>query len=216
MKIKLYGETYTVVKDQPGEVDAFYYNKDLQFDPPAKGKCYGYFTQDDGSVVAVYQPPFSPLFVVVPIAVSLLAIGIYFFGSPLLGNKPKVTMVGGKYMVASKVDGNAIGFNAIPQYNAGKLDLRFKTTVPATVSVSGDGIYVPPTEVGAMSQTVVFPAELTGTTAVTEADLIVTVNGQEHSYPIVIEMPGNDKSGGDGTLNLTAEDDPFANEEVMH
>ena len=211
--VKIYGEAYEVISEVDEMPVQYWYAKSLHDEPLENKTPTGYCYMEDGSLIGLYSnKKFVKILIIIFAVAAVTLIGINVYNRFFVPQQ-----IGGTMMKVDTLNSDVVAFNAIPQCNGKEIDLRFiNGKTAAKVSVSGDGIKTKVVDVEPGAEVVTFPVEVKTKLDTVEATLTVNVNGNTTTYPIIIEIPDNNKSADDGTdLGLTPADHPFAGEGIL-
>lgn len=186
-KFKIYGVPYELAPEADGPIDSYGYGGELVDDEP-KGKCVGYVTMEDGSVVACYRS-INILLIILPLVV-LVATAVFavIFILPIL-HKDVTT---GGTMLEIDVGKNVVTFNGIMEADSDELDVRFLNgDEHATITVEGDGVVTEEVQVEPNEFIEKIPVTVTSSDSVVEVKVRIKSNETINEFNALVEIPAN-------------------------
>ena len=190
MQYVIYGETYELQEVAAGVPDAYAVRGELVDDPP-KGKCVGYVTMEDGSLIQCYKR-----LNVIPIVASaavlaLVGVGVCLY---LFVLQPKdVYLPGTDTVIKQGDDTNIITYNGFMSVTPdNQLDIHFANgSEVTTISISGEGIESTSWTLQPYETLEYLPVTYTTEYGLITATLSITTATSTAFNEVAIEIPDN-------------------------
>lgn len=189
-KFKIYNTSYPLSPSAQEAPSGYGFRNDIVDEVP-KSKFVGYVTLEDGSVIQCFKK-FNPIPFIAALVVALAcASGAYYY---FILYQPKDVVVNGT-PIKEGSDSNVVSYNGFMSAQDGIVDICFTNgSIPANVTVQGDGITCDTINVNPGETVDVLPITYTTDKSVVNAKIIITTATSSYEQPVVIEIPENNTS----------------------
>lgn len=206
MQYKIYGDSYRLREAPGGKIDS-YAVKNKLVDIPPNGKCLGYVTMEDGSVIECYKA--KPIALILCLIVAILAscggVASYFlFFQPkdvvlTPGVGDDVTPI----VVKQGEDNNVVKYNGFTSVSEDSVNLNFQNgDYPCSITISGEGIESETIQLQPGEFVDKVKVTYTTTEGLVPATLTIQTGTSTSTQAIVIEVPDNTTPNSpDGVLD---------------